>query len=116
MTYAGMRAPEPKSDWLLSHPSKLPNQTWATVFDRACYHEDDGHMSKMICVMKQAEDISNAYEHLPEFKVKQYMFLPAAIAAIDSGSSQSISISLEGRFIRKLGRKFRCGRRGSQRR
>lgn len=88
MTYAGMGAAEPNFDWLLSHPSKLPNQTWATVFDRACYHEDDGHMCKMTRVMKHAEDVSKAYDHLPEFKVKQDMFLPAAIAAIDSGSRQ----------------------------
>ena len=53
MTYAGMGAPEPNFDWLLSHPSKLRNQTWATVFDRACYHEDDGHVAKMIRVMNQ---------------------------------------------------------------
>ena len=103
MTYAGMGAPEPKFDWLLSHPSKLPNQTWATIFDRACYHEDDGHMSKMIRVMKHAENVSKNYDHLPEFKVKQSMFLPAAIAAIDSGSRQPMEWTKHYDFIRGAG-------------
>lgn len=103
MTYAGMGAPEPNFDWLLSHPSKLPNQTWATVFDRACYHEDDGHMCKMIRVMKHAENVSKPFDHLPEFKVKQDMFLPAAIAAIDSGSKQPMEFTKHFDFIRGAG-------------
>ena len=103
MTYAGMGAPEPMFDWLLSHPSKLPNQNWATVFDRACYHEDDGHMSKLIRVMRHAENVSESYDHLPEFKVKQSMFLPAAIAAIDSGSKQPMEWTKHFDFIRGAG-------------
>ena len=103
MTYAGMGAPEPNFDWLLSHPSKLRNQTWATVFDRACYHEDDGHMCKMIRVMKHAEIVSKPYDHLPQFKVKQGMFLPAAIAAIDSGSKQPMEWTKHFDFLRGAG-------------
>ena len=103
MTYAGMGAPEPNFDWLLSHPSKLPNQTWATVFERVCYHEDDGHMCKMIRVMRHAENVSKPYDHLPEFKVKQDMFLPAAIAAIDSGSRQPMEWTKHFDFIRGAG-------------
>ena len=103
MTYAGMGAPEPRFDWLLSHPSKLPNQTWATVFERAGYHEDDGHMCKMIRVMKHAENVSKPYDHLPEFKVKQKMFLRAAIAAIDSGSKQPMEWTKHFDFIRGAG-------------
>ncbi len=98
-----MGAPEPRFDWLLSHPSKLPNQTWASVFERACYHEDDGHMSKMIRVMKHAENVSKPYDHLPEFRVKQRMFLPAAIAAIDSGSKQPMEWTKHFDFIRGAG-------------
>ena len=103
MTYAGMGAPEPNFDWLLSHPSKLRNQTWATVFDRVCYHEDDGHMCKMIRVMKHAENVSKPYDHLPQFKVKQGMFLPAAIAAIDSGSKQPMEWTKHFDFLRGAG-------------
>ncbi|KAL8699512.1 MAG: hypothetical protein Q9201_005963 [Fulgogasparrea decipioides] len=103
MTYAGMGAPEPNFEWLLSHPSKLPNQTWDTLFDRACYHEDDGHMCKMIRVMKHAQNVSKPYNHLPEFKVKQEMFLPAAIAAIDSGSRQPMEWTKHFDFIRGAG-------------
>ncbi len=103
MTYAGMGAPEPNFDWLLSHPSRLPNQTWATVFDRACYHEDDGHMCKVIRVLRHAENVSKPYDHLPEFKVKQGMFLPAAIAAIDSGSKQPMEWTKHFDFIRGAG-------------
>ena len=103
MTYAGMGAPEPNFDWLLSHPSRLPNQTWESVFNRACYHEDDGHMCKMIRVMKHAQEVSKPYDHLPEFKVKQNMFLPAAIAAIDSGSKQPMEWTKHFDFIRGAG-------------
>ncbi|KAK3170883.1 hypothetical protein OEA41_002967 [Lepraria neglecta] len=53
-----MGAPEPNFEWLLSHASRLPNQTWDTVFERAGYHEDDGHMCKMIRGMKHAENVS----------------------------------------------------------
>lgn len=93
MTYAGIGAPEPDFDWLLPHLPKLPNQTWAAVFDRACYREDDGHMSNMIRI-KHAEDISKPYEHLPELRVKQDIYLPAAIAAIDSGSRQLMAFTI----------------------
>ena len=103
MTYAGMGAPEPMFDRLLSHPSKLPNQNWATVFERACYHGDDGHMSKLIRVMRHAENVSKSYDHLLEFKVKQSMFLPAAIAAIDSGSKQPMEWTKHFDFIRGAG-------------
>ncbi|MCJ1479652.1 hypothetical protein MMC13_008338 [Lambiella insularis] len=103
MTYAGMGCPEPNWSWLLSHPSKLPNQTWATVFDRACYHEDDGHLCKMIRVFKHAENISKPYDHLPDFKVKQKMFLPAAIAAIDSSSKQPMEWTKHYDLIRGVG-------------
>ena len=103
MTYAGMGAPEPNFEWLLSHPSRLPNQTWETVFDRAGYHEDDGHMCKMIRGMKHAENVSKPYDHLPEFKVKQHMFLPAAIAAIDSGSKQPMEWTKHFDLIRGVG-------------
>ena len=65
MTYVGILAPEPNFEWLLSHPSRLPNQTWDTVFERAGYHEDDGHMCKMICGMKHAEKVSKPYDNLP---------------------------------------------------
>ena len=81
-----MGAPEPIFEWLLSHPSKLPNQTWATDFNRAGYHADGGHMCKMFRVVKHAEKVSRLYNHLPEFRAKQSMSLPPAIAAMDPGS------------------------------
>ena len=98
-----MGAPPPNLSWLLSHPSKLPNQSWATVFNRACHHSDDGHMCKMIRAIKHAEDVSKAYDHLPEFKVKQDMFLPAAIAAMDSGSERPMEWTRHFDFIRGAG-------------
>lgn len=60
-------------------------------------------MSKMIRVMRHAEKVSKAYDHLPEFKVKQNMFLPAAIAAIDSGSRQPMEWTKHFDFIRGAG-------------
>ncbi len=53
--------------------------------------------------MKHAEDVSKAYDHLPEFKVKQDMFLSAAIAAMDSGSERPMEWTRHFDFIRGAG-------------
>lgn len=103
MTYAGMGAPQLHLDYLCAHRSKLPNQGWAEVFDRACYHEDDGHMAKMIRSTKLAEELSKPYDHLPEFRVKRGMFLTAGIAMIDSGSEQPMTWTKHWDFVRGAG-------------
>ncbi|KAF3384872.1 Oxidoreductase AflY [Penicillium rolfsii] len=103
MSYAGQGCPEIRLDWLASHPSRLPNQGWDEVFDRACYHEDDGHMCKLIRCMAHAQDTSKPYDHLPEFRVKQSLFLTAGIAAIDSGSSQPMDGTKHFDFVRGAG-------------
>ncbi|PVH98595.1 hypothetical protein DM02DRAFT_643522 [Periconia macrospinosa] len=81
LTYACHGSPEIRLDWLASHPSKLRNQGWAEVFERATYHEDDGHMSKLI----------------------RGLFLTAAIAAIDSGSEKPMDGVKHFDFIRGAG-------------
>ncbi|KAJ5124900.1 uncharacterized protein N7515_008725 [Penicillium bovifimosum] len=103
MSYAGQGCPEIRLDWLASHPSKLPNQGWDEVFERACYHEDDGHMCKMIRCFAHAQDTSRPYDHLPEFRVKQPLFLTAGIAAIDSASAQPMDGTKHFDFIRGAG-------------
>ena len=60
-------------------------------------------MCKMIRVMRHAENVCKAYDHLPQFKVKQGMFLPAAIAAIDSGSEQPMEWTKHFDFLRGAG-------------
>lgn len=85
LTYAGMGCPTINLDWLSSHPPKLPNQGWAEIFARACLHEDDGHFAKLIRCTAHAQRVSAPYDHLPEFRVKQNMFLAAGNAMIDSG-------------------------------
>ena len=59
-----MGAPGPDLDKL------LPQGYLSNSLDHACYHEDNGRMSKMIRP-KHAENISTPHEYLPEFKVKQ---------------------------------------------
>ncbi|KAH8434288.1 questin oxidase family protein [Aspergillus melleus] len=103
LSYAGQGSPEPRLDWLASHPSRLPNQGWDEVFDRACYHEDDGHMCKLIRCMAHAEETSRPYDHLPEFRVKQGLFLTAGIAAIDSGTDKPMDGTKHFDFIRGSG-------------
>ena len=103
MTYAGMGCAELNLPYLCAHRSKLPDQTWDKVFARACLHEDDGHMSKMIRSTKLAEEVSKPYDALPEFRVKQDMFLTAAIAMIDSASKQPMTWSKHWDFIRGAG-------------
>lgn len=87
LTYAGMGCPELLSnlDWLVSHPPKRPNQGWAEIFQRATLHQDDGHFAKMIRCTAHAHKVSAPYDHLPEFRLKQHMFLPIGNAMIDSG-------------------------------
>lgn len=103
LTYAGMGCPKLRLDYLRSHRSKLPNQTWDDVFRRACYHEDDGHMSKMIRSTNLAEVVSRPYDHLPEFRVKQDAFLTAGIAMIDSASQQPMTWTKHWDFVRGAG-------------
>lgn len=85
LTYAGNGCPKLDLEWLASHPPLLPNQGWPEIFDRTCYHEDDGHFAKMVRCTAHAHRVSAPYDHLPEFRVKQRMFLPAGNAMIDSG-------------------------------
>jgi hypothetical protein len=103
MSYAGMGCPEPHLDYIASHHSRLPHQNWEEVFARACLHEDDGHMAKMIRCMRQAEKISKPYDDLPEFRVKQDLFLKAAVAAIDSGSGKPMHWTYHLDFVRGAG-------------
>lgn len=100
MTYAGLGTPRLRLDYLCSHRSKLPGQTWETVFERATRHADDGHMAKMIRATKLAEQLSAPYDDLPEFRVKQDMFLTAGIAMIDSASAQPMTGTKHHDFIR----------------
>jgi hypothetical protein len=84
--WAGMGCPRPDIDYLMAHKPKNPDFGWDKVFERACLHEDDGHMAKLIRALKHGEEVSKPYDHLPEFRMKQNMFLRAAVAAIDSAS------------------------------
>lgn len=57
----------------------------------------------MIRSTKVAEDISKPYDHLPEFRVKQDMFLIAGIAMIDSQSAQPMTWTKHWDFVRGAG-------------
>lgn len=103
MSFAGMGCPRSRLDYVASHHSRLGDQSWDDVFARACLHEDDGHMAKMIRCMKQAAIISKPYDARPEFRVKQDLFLKAAIAAIDSGSGKPMHWTYHFDFIRGAG-------------
>lgn len=103
MTYAGLGVPQLRLDYLCAHRSKLPDQGWAEVFERATRHEDDGHMAKMIRSTRLCEELSRPYDHLPEFRVKQGMFLIAGIAMIDSASNQPMSWTKHWDFVRGAG-------------
>ena len=86
MLYAGMGCPEPRMDWVMQQKPMVPASvnSWDEIHKRACRHEDDGHMSKLVRVIAHAGVISKKYDHLPEFRMKQDTFLPAANAALDS--------------------------------
>jgi hypothetical protein len=53
--------------------------------------------------MAHAQDTSKPYDHLPEFRVKQSLFLTAGIAAIDSGSAKPMDGTKHFDFIRGAG-------------
>lgn len=63
-------------------------------------HEDDGHMSKLVRAIAHAQNVSKPFDHLPEFKVKQDMFLPAAVAALDSGSDRPMDGTIHFDLVR----------------
>lgn len=60
-------------------------------------------VAKMIRSTKVAEDISKPYDDLPEFRVKQNMFLIAGIAMIDSQSAEPMTWTKHWDFVRGAG-------------
>lgn len=100
MLYAGMGSPPLNIDWMLAQVPREPQADWNRVFERVVRHKDDGHMSKLIRVIRHAQDISLPYEDDARFPMKQHMFLPAAQAAIDSGSDKPMSGVLHFDFVR----------------
>ncbi|KAL9130125.1 MAG: hypothetical protein Q9217_001599 [Psora testacea] len=98
MLYAGMGCPTPKIDWLMQQKPMVPSSadSWDEILKRACRHEDDGHMSKLVRCIAHTRVISEKYDHLPEFRMKQNMFLPAANAALDSVFNSNGGKPMEG--------------------
>ena len=82
--YAGMVCPEPRMDWLLSQKPMVPDCGWDACLRRAARHLDDGHVPKTIRTIAQCQRISEPYDDRPEFRMKQYMFLPTANATLDA--------------------------------
>ena len=101
--WAGVGCPRGNIDWLLSHPPKEPNCGWEGIFERACKHEDDGHMIKLIRALKNGEDVSRPYEGREEFRMKGEWFLEAAHAAMDSSSAQPMRYVQHFDIIRLAG-------------
>lgn len=100
LLYASMGCPEPRLDWVLTHRPRLPRNDWASVFQRVCLHEDDGHMSKLVRAIAHARKVSEPYDSRPEFRVKQHMFLPAAVAAVDGGSKKPMEGTIHFDLVR----------------
>ncbi len=86
--WAGMGCPRPNIDWMMSHDPKIKDCEWPQIFERACAHEDDGHMIKLIRALKNGEGVSKEYEGREEFRMKGGMFLKVANAAMDSASAK----------------------------
>lgn len=101
--YASLGSPEPRLDWVDAQPSQMPNQTWETIFARACDHEDDGHMSKLIRSLRNAQKVSEKYDGEQDFRVKQKTFFKAAEAALDGVSKVPITSAAHLDFIRGAG-------------
>lgn len=103
MTYAGLGVPELNIPYLMSHRSKLPDQKWSDIFARACLHEDDGHMAKMIRSTALCEKWCKKYDDRDEFRIKSDMCLLIATAMIDSGSERPMTLSKHWDFVRGAG-------------
>ena len=109
MLYAGMGCPDPRMEWVMSQKPVIPESanSWPVVLKRATEHPDDGHMSKLIRVTAHCQQISKKYDHLPEFRLKQDMFLPAANAALDglftTNDGQPMSGTIHWLFVRGCG-------------
>ena len=101
--WAGVGAPRPELDHLMAYKPKRAGAGWDDVFARSCAHEDDGHMIKLIRALANGEKVSRPYDHLPEFRMKQDMFLHAAHAAIDASSDMPMIEVMHLDIIRLVG-------------
>ncbi|KAI0378282.1 hypothetical protein F5Y04DRAFT_291090 [Hypomontagnella monticulosa] len=102
--WAGVGSPVPQLDYLLNvYKPKVPNRGWEQIFEAACLHEDDGHMIKLIRALAHGEKACKPYDHLPEFRIKQNMFLHCANAAMDSASAQPMVYIRHFDLIRLVG-------------
>ena len=103
MLYASQGAPHLNMAYVAAQKPRRPNDDWAELFARACIHEDDGHMCKLVRAIANAQQVSRLYEESPEFRVKQHHFLPAAHAALDSASARPMEGTNHYDFVRGSG-------------
>ncbi|MCJ1386169.1 hypothetical protein MMC17_009295 [Xylographa soralifera] len=101
--WAGMGFPKLNMDYMMAHQPKVANGGWDKIFKRACFNEDDGHVIKLIRALKNGETVSKPYDHLPEFRMEQDMFLLAANAAMDSASEKPMTYVQHFDLIRFAG-------------
>ncbi|KAI0970333.1 hypothetical protein F4678DRAFT_136819 [Xylaria arbuscula] len=102
--WAGVGAPKPQLEHLMTgYKPKHIDAGWEKVFEWSLRHEDDGHMIKLVRALAHGEKVCKPYDHLPEFRFKQHMFLHAANAAMDSGSDKPMSYVRHFDLLRLVG-------------
>jgi oxidoreductase AflY len=57
---------------------------WSSIYARACSYEDDGHTSKLIRAIKNAEVVSKPYQGQPGFPLQEGDYLKIAHMTMDS--------------------------------
>lgn len=103
MLYAGLGAPQLNLEYVVAQRPRYPMHDWQELFQRACHHEDDGHMCKLIRAIANAQIVSLPYATDPAFRVQQRHFLPCAHAAIDSGTMQPMKGAAHFDLVRGAG-------------
>jgi hypothetical protein len=91
--YVSRGAPELRMDEIKNYQPKQPEDGWAEIIRRVDKHPDDGHASKLVRAIANAERVCKPYEKESDdvFPIKGDMFLKLGHMAIDSVENSQTS-------------------------
>lgn len=76
--YASRRSPKPLLDEIANYkpkvPTKIGDDPWLRIFQRAMEYDDDGHMAKLARALAHGEQVCKPYEDRDSFRIKGKMW------------------------------------------
>lgn len=95
--YISRGSPELDAQRIREYTPKMPGQGWAEIFARACAYDDDGHTSKLVRTVANAERVCKEFEEKEQWPVRGDMWLKIGHMVMDS-------VEAEGpRWMRNVG-------------